>query len=190
MTDLVIRRAWRKMKASEVEALFPSAWAFKEAHTPQAVYAVRTDFHASMKRPTMAESYGAWCREFFEVATLVLSEMRSHRDWVAFISHSTDHTSMNDPDCLELPEQEVVGQFLDPIVFDYPWVDNTLRPPGARPGPDDWVISLRPEDADDTHLFFDREGGRLILCDGPQSRWAFFGFAPPIPDRFSWLARV
>ncbi len=74
----------------EVEAMFQAAWAFKEANAPQAIYAVNQNYHECLKRPTMAGSFGAYARESFEVGTIILNAMRSSRDWVAFISRSTE----------------------------------------------------------------------------------------------------
>ena len=53
MTDVVIRRAWKKMEdPHQVEALFQAAWAFKEANAPQAIYAVNPNYHECLRRPT------------------------------------------------------------------------------------------------------------------------------------------
>ena len=138
----------------------------------------------------MAESFGAQAREAFEVKNLLLTVMRSSRDWVAFISRSTEHSISSAPDFITLPDRQLMGQFFDPVIFDHPWVDNTMRMPGLPLQPSDWVIEPLSGDPDDTHLFFDREGQRLLLFEGQQSRLEFHGFSPPIPDRFSWLRPV
>jgi hypothetical protein len=128
--------------------------------------------------PTQAELRGLYVRELFTLYSMILEVMRSGNQWIAMNVHQNYHTRNVDAGTITIEEDEVdiLTYHLNPQVFIFPWVDNTLDNPWT---PWDWKIPIISDDQDDTNYFYEPDTLRLIVHEGSDPlRICFYGFKP------------
>ncbi len=117
--------------------------------------------------PTQAEAFGAYVRELYSIYNVILQEMKISRSWVALQVHSTYHSKIISSDFTILGSEndsnqiQIRGMSLDPLLFNFPWEDNTMTHPWMPWG---WKIDILPEDPDDTHYFFNLDGEEILAA--------------------------
>lgn len=128
---------------------------------------------------TLAENFGKYVRELFEVYKAILEEMKSSREWVVLQERSTYHFKAGYSDSIIVGEEntpnqlQIRGFLFDPLVFDFKWHDNSMDHPWK---PWNWRIGIYPDDLDETHYFFDLNSEKGFSAK--DSEISFYGMTP------------
>ncbi len=135
---------------------------------------------------TLAENFGKYVRELFEVYRATLEEMKSSREWVALQVRSTCHSKAGYSDSIVIGEENDPDQFqirgfqLDPLVFDFKWQDNSMDLPWKPWG---WQIGIFSDDLDETHYFFDLKSKKHFVAK--DSEISFYDMTPILPKELT-----
>jgi hypothetical protein len=135
--------------------------------------------------PTEAAEFGAYVQELYAVYTCILKDMKTSREWIALKVRSTYHSKANYVDSIIISDEtdddqvQLQGMKFDPLVFNFPWVDNTRDNPWTPWG---WEMDILSNDLDETHYFFDLKSNKLIIgtLNGTEEIY-FYNMRPDFP---------
>jgi hypothetical protein len=187
MNNLPIIRSsgWEVTDAATARISYEQIKAIISERKPEVVLQIN-----EVTAPTHAELRGLYVRELFTLYSMILEVMRSGNQWIAMHVHQNYHTRSVASGTITIEEDEVdiLTYHLNPQIFIFSWVDNTLDNPWT---PWNWKIPIISDEQDDTNYFYEPDTQRLIVHSGSDAlRICFYGFKPLQPVGLSFFETV